>query len=165
MLHSTKTLWFLPKSERCVSLGVFDVVQLLIWFLMKLTLRYWIIGFRSFEETYCPKFKEKKYLCQHFNCWTREQHVASKSPQWRSDICQRKEINFRGLYFLVLLSYFQETTHEILFNHISLIFIPDHLMERLCLSYSFSFPFIQLSGPNRLRSRLIMVRVLPIRRL
>jgi hypothetical protein len=63
---------------------------------------------------------------------------------------------------MVLLSYLQETTHKTLFNHISLLFLPDHLMERLCLIWSFIFPLIQLSDPNGLGSRLHVVMVLVI---
>jgi hypothetical protein len=141
---------------------VLEVVQLLIRFLMKLTLRYWVFGSRNFEETYCPKFKETKCLRRHFNCWTREQHMTSKRPQWRSHISQRKEIHFEGLYFVILSSYLLETPNEILFIHIFLLFFKDHLMERLFFPYSFRFSLIQLSNPNGPGSRLRVVRVLPI---
>lgn len=63
---------------------------------------------------------------------------------------------------MIILSHLQETTHEILFNHISLLFLPDHLMERPCLPYSFKFPLIQLLGPDGPGSRLHVVRVLAI---
>jgi hypothetical protein len=63
---------------------------------------------------------------------------------------------------MILSSCLQETTSEILFIHISLLFLSDHLMERLCFPYSFTFPLIKLASPNLPGSRLRVVRVLPI---